>query len=144
MRHYIVPLLGVWLISGLVNTAIKHTVQRNRPSLLPFAMPQEGFKYNSFPSGHTVTSFAIAGLILIWTWNGPKRWLGCLAIFWATLVGFSRIYRGVHWPSDVLAAAVLGLLTAVLMSRLQRRYPGTFDFLNRLFKIKEPSGDLPV
>lgn len=71
----------------------------------------------SFPSGHTASAFAGATAILIHS----RRW-GCLALVYAVLVGISRLYLCVHWPTDVIAGAVIGIAVAFLavwvMSRL--------------------------
>ena len=74
-----------------------------RPSLLPFAHPQEAIYYHSFPSGHTASSFGLAIMALMLTWRRPDcRWIGLAAIFWSSLVALRRIYSGVHRPTDIL------------------------------------------
>ena len=64
----------------------------------------------SFPSGHTGAFFAVAGVAAFLL---PRKW-GILGIVLAVLMGFSRLYVGIHYPSDVIAAALLGMLTSVL------------------------------
>ncbi len=59
---------------------------------------------NSFPSDHTAFAFAVAGAVV---WR--RRFVGGVALVFAALVGFARVYVGVHWPSDVLAGAAIGL-----------------------------------
>ena len=61
----------------------------------------------SFPSGHTSASFAAATAI----YAIDRRW-GAAAYVLAALIGFSRLYLGVHFPTDVLAGAVVGILAA--------------------------------
>lgn len=61
----------------------------------------------SFPSGHTAAAFVSASLLAV---SAPALYLP--AFGWATLIGISRIYLGVHYPSDVLAGLALGLLSA--------------------------------
>jgi len=117
-RAFALPMLVVWLISGLVNTIIKHGIDRGRPSLLEWAVPQEPHRSNSFPSGHSVTSFAIAFLFIIYLWPTRLRWPSFGLLLWALLVGISRIYRGVHWPTDVLGAIGLGLASACFTAYL--------------------------
>src|SRR5436309_2078414 len=60
-KYYVLPLATTLIVSGLaVSQAVKHMVPRDRPSTLSEAVPQELFFANSFPSGHTTTSFALA------------------------------------------------------------------------------------
>lgn len=112
--HYLVlPLLVVEFLSGVIFAdVIKQFLNRDRPSSLWFAHPQENIHSYSFPSGHTSTAFGIAFLLLFATWRTPKSWAGWLAISWAAMVGISRIYRGVHWPTDVLGGMFDGLAAA--------------------------------
>lgn len=115
-RGYVWPLVLTIAISGLpVAQGLKSIIVRDRPSNLWYAKPQEAWLANSFPSGHTTTSFAIATLLLFLTWNTPRSWLGPAALVWATLVGVSRIYRGVHWPTDVIAGACCGAITSAVL-----------------------------
>ena len=64
----------------------------------------------SFPSGHTVTIFTLTGILMFYL---RTFYLRFLMVIMAVLIGTSRIAVGVHWPSDVLAGAVIGLLCAV-------------------------------
>lgn len=110
------------IVSGLVFSGVlKKLVERGRPSQLEYAVPQEGFYYSSFPSGHATTSFAIAFVLLLWAMRTGKWRIGVLAIFWACLVSFSRVYRGVHWPSDVIAGAAVGALGAIVSGIIIRK-----------------------
>ena len=67
----------------------------------------------SFPSGHTGASFAAAAVMFF---GRSSLWGWALAL--AALIAFSRLYLYVHYPSDVLAGALLGILTGWLMWRL--------------------------
>jgi undecaprenyl-diphosphatase len=75
--------------------------------------------HHSFPSGHTVTIFTLAG-ILIFSFRSLSARIGLILV--ATLVGISRIAVGVHWPADVLAGGALGIICATaavyIVSRL--------------------------
>lgn len=73
----------------------------------------------SFPSGHTMASFAAAGALLF----AGQKTIGIWAVFLAILMGISRMYFYVHFPTDVLAGAIFGLvcggLGAFLVKKLQ-------------------------
>ena len=62
--------------------------------------------YQSFPSGHAIFFFAVATVIF----SFEPKW-GTLALIAAVLMGIARVYVGVHWPSDILAGALLGSMT---------------------------------
>ena len=116
---------GFWaliaMLFGLVctNVLLKHLVGRTRPwlvleGLVPLVVEDDP---NSFPSGHTCAAFACC---VTWARCTGKRWLRCLCIAAALLMGFSRLYVGVHFPSDVLAGCAVGCLCAWLSWRAQR------------------------
>ena len=93
---------------------LKELVQRPRPFMdLPQLQVIESKPTSwSFPSGHACSSFAAAS-----TYNRGEepRWLKILFWFLAVAMAFSRPYVGVHYPSDVLAGACIGLLGSALM-----------------------------
>ena len=113
-RQGAVLLLG--LLCGLLvgNVCLKHLVARARPCWLDesvhllIASPTD----YSFPSGHTLSS-TISATIL----TKADRRFGYAAIPLAVLLAFSRLYLFVHFPSDVLAGAVLGLVIGEVVSR---------------------------
>ncbi len=106
------PALIAFVGSGLTAQLIKRTLPRLRPSNLPDAIvaPDERIFHNSFPSGHTTTAFALAFWVFLATRGTRYRLWGYTALVLAGLVGLSRVYRGVHYPSDVLAGALIGVL----------------------------------
>jgi undecaprenyl-diphosphatase len=90
---------------------IKQFVKRDRPyEILPGVegrvQPSDRF---SFPSGHTAAAFLVAVLL-----GNACPYFFPVAGAWALAVGFSRIYLGVHYPSDVMAGMLLGVLSAWL------------------------------
>ena len=113
-RRLFWPLIASLALGGIAGAqGLKHLVARDRPSNLAWAHPQEPlFGGNSFPSGHTTSSFAIAVMLVLITRGTRHAWTGWASVGLATLIGFSRIYRGVHWPSDVLAGALCGTFFA--------------------------------
>jgi undecaprenyl-diphosphatase len=120
-KQYAGPLLLAWAFASIFNTGIlKNAIERERPSNLEWASPQETFFHNAFPSGHTSTSFAIATMLMFLTLGTGRAAVGGWALLWAALVGISRIYRGVHWPTDVLGGALVGIGSGCLAAILLR------------------------
>lgn len=120
-------IMGAALILAAVlgNLIIKPSVARLRPF---YAMPQvemliphpDGF---SFPSGHTISSFAAATVLWFCSWK-----LALPATILAAVIGFSRMYLFCHYTTDVVAGALLGIFCALLMVFLYhitfgRRWP---------------------
>ncbi len=108
----------VAVLLGLIVHIPKRLIPRDRPSNWDQTVisPDELIFGHSFPSGHTMTAFGVATVIAIWAWKTDKRWIAFSIFIWASLVGVSRIYRGVHWPTDVLAGALLGVAAGVFVS----------------------------
>jgi undecaprenyl-diphosphatase len=121
-KYYTLPLLTTILVAGLpVAQGLKRLLERDRPSNMLWSTPAEEFYANSFPSGHTTTSFAVATMLFLMTFRSRQAWIGWVALLWALLVGVSRVYRGVHWPTDVLAGACAGVFSACLVYLVLRR-----------------------
>lgn len=115
-KHYTLPLLLTIIFSGLiVAQGVKLLVPRDRPSNLLIAIEQEDFHSKSFPSGHTTTAFAFATMLLLMTWGSRNQKIGRWAMVWAFGVGISRVFRGVHWPTDAIAGACAGVFSACLI-----------------------------
>lgn len=111
---YSVSMAVAGLAAGLVAHIFKIIVGRTRPELWlgPFHFAHAGA--NSFPSGHTVGAFALAGVLMF---VSPSRTLRVVAFLLASAVGISRVIAFRHWPSDVLASALIGLLAAWVSTR---------------------------
>lgn len=109
------PYVAVWAVSGILSSLyLKQWITRDRPSLLAISTPQETFYHSAFPSGHTASAFGMATVLwLQFRDSNPK--IGWIALGWAALVGISRIYRGVHWPTDVAAGAAVGVFSGCLV-----------------------------
>ena len=95
----------------VVNFTIKPLVARDRPWLVieNFVNLVPEHDPNSFPSGHTNAAFAFALAVCM---TAPKRWMKVAAVCMAVVMGLSRLYVGVHYPTDVLVGAVIGALCA--------------------------------
>lgn len=113
--------MGLALLIGLIlcNGVLKNVVARTRPYDLELIPPLEhrlawGEMTNdySFPSGHTTASFE--GAVAIFLRN--KKW-GIAALALAVLIGVSRFFLGVHFPSDIVAGALCGTLFAYMAAR---------------------------
>jgi membrane-associated phospholipid phosphatase len=103
-------------IAGVAGRGIKIATGRARPSVkIEQVLNRSRFSSNfhAFPSGHVAASTAFFGVLLFANW---RIGLGCLVI--PLLIGFSRIYIGAHYLSDVVFAAILGVLCALLTARL--------------------------
>lgn len=110
------------LSAGLVAHALKIVVGRTRPELWLGPFHHAGGGANSFPSGHTVGAFAIAGVLLFASKSAPLR---VIAILLASAVAISRVLAFRHWLSDVVVSACLGLLAAWMVTTVVReRAPG--------------------
>ncbi|WP_093298728.1 phosphatase PAP2 family protein [Pseudoxanthomonas sp. CF385] len=93
--------------SALLNMATKQFFQRNRPTLWESIAPEHTF---SFPSGHAMGSATLAMVVLLLCWHTRARWpVAALAALFALTVGASRIYLGVHYPSDILGGWTAGI-----------------------------------
>ncbi len=105
--------MGIALIIGLLvgNVFLKNVVARIRPYDLNTGVELLISKLSdfSFPSGHTLASFEGATVLLI-----KNKKLGIPAMILAVIIAFSRLYLYVHYPSDVLAGAILGIAIAFL------------------------------
>lgn len=117
-HHYSAALLWVSMIgAGFVNAALKVSFNRPRPDVFPWRTQHVGLA--SFPSGHAMTSIVVYGtLAFLIARLAPTRLLRrltwALAIVVILLIGWSRLYLGVHYPSDVLAGFVMGAAWAVI------------------------------
>ncbi|MFH1653303.1 MAG: phosphatase PAP2 family protein [Pseudomonadota bacterium] len=98
--------------------AIRHFVYSPRPFLILEKVNHliNHESSSSFPSGHTSFYFALAmGIYFI------NKKAGLWLLISAGLIGFARIYVGVHWPLDIIAGAILGWATAMLIKRIADR-----------------------
>jgi len=112
-RIFLAMLLAM-LLAGVAGTVIKCTLPRARPSVhaeTRWGGPRFTSKYDSFPSGHVGASTAFFGVLLI-----ARRRVGFVCVAIPVLIGFSRIYLGAHYLSDVACAAVLGTLCALVIA----------------------------
>lgn len=117
--------VGTALIIGFIigNLILKNVIGRIRPYDLNSGIEIliNALSDYSFPSGHTLASFEAATAMLI----RDKR-LGIPAMILAVLIAFSRLYLYVHYPTDVLAGIILGILIAIFSCKI----------IDKLYKAK--------
>ena len=113
-------IIGSLLINTAITQGLKYTINRQRPydayqSLIhPYNIETDP----SFPSGHTSTAFALATSLSL----QYKKWYVVVPAFaWATSVGYSRLYLGEHYPTDVFAGAAIGIGSAYLSNWLTKK-----------------------
>lgn len=105
---------------------IKNTVQRLRPCNNPDLKEQVralvgcGSGY-SFVSAHAANHFAVA-IYLYRVWGKQYQFFLPIAVAWASLIAFSQVYVGVHYPADILAGALIGILLAIVLSKATLHY----------------------
>ena len=105
---YVVGTLGV---STIINLILKNIIRRDRPITLRL-IEETGY---SFPSGHAMGSMAFYGSIIVLIKNSKldkkyKYLINCLLSLIIFLIGISRIYLGVHYPSDILGGWIIGFI----------------------------------
>lgn len=99
------------IISQFLVVSLKMLLNRERPYKILEHLHTFGIELRdySFPSGHTSASFSLATTIAL---NVPR--LSIVVFFLAMVIGLSRIYLGVHYPTDVLAGVIVGLAVPIL------------------------------
>ncbi len=114
-------LLSLGLASAIANVPAKYSTRRGRPSLDGVPLPRRLHRQpttSSFPSGHSASAAAFAAGVALET---PAVGAGVSVL--AAAVAYSRVYVGVHYPSDVIAGVALGAGCAALTTRIWPRRP---------------------
>ena len=135
---YGLPVFAAGVLTTVIKVIVKTAVARPRPDAVYFLVQESGYSY---PSGHSITSVAVYGILawLLWYYHKPAvqaalhlpgaaanaggaagmsgrdRALMILCAFLAFAIGLSRIYVGVHHPTDVLGGWIAGIATALLI-----------------------------
>ncbi len=105
--------------SAVLNVAAKNYFARARPSLWLSITPENTY---SFPSGHAMGSATLGMALILLCWRTRWRWpVALTALAFVLLIGVSRIYLGVHYPSDILAGWTAAMVWVVGMHQLVDR-----------------------
>ncbi len=108
LRAELYFLLITMLGSVVLGWSLKILLNRPRPELWPRLVQDYG---SSFPSGHSLYAATLATVLILLLWKTVWRWPGVIiGLTWLLLMGVSRIYLGVHYPTDVLAGWILGIV----------------------------------
>jgi len=112
-------LLAMGLCYILTNVMLKNLFSRERPynrfaEIIPLITRPLDY---SFPSGHTASAFAAVGIFARYL----KRKQAVPAAIYAVLMGFSRVYVGVHYPTDVLAGMLMGTISSQIIYMAERK-----------------------
>jgi undecaprenyl-diphosphatase len=109
LTYWLITLLGC----SLINRVAKLWLHRVRPSLWDYP-PVPEF---SFPSGHAMSSMGFVMAMIILTWNARWRvWVWLLGGLFVLSIGWTRLYLGVHYPSDIVAGWMMSIAWAVGVS----------------------------
>ncbi len=137
-KKRIAILIGISFFSGMVvNQLLKITFCVQRPflrfeNLAAVAEALPGASGFSFPSGHTAGAISVYGMIAMLT---EKRWLKIVMVSLIAAVGISRLYLGVHTPTDVLAAIVIGTLILIAVRIASRSLAANPALKNRFLLL---------
>ncbi len=105
--------------AAALNTVLKLLLARPRPALFPPLVTESGF---SFPSGHVTAAVAVYGLLAVLLWRGRHRLWAVASAAWVFVVAVSRIYLGVHYPSDTLGSLTFATLWLMVILAIRDRY----------------------
>jgi undecaprenyl-diphosphatase len=127
-RYRTAIVVAITFLSGeLLNAAMKHVFNRPRPSVVPHLRV---VYTTSFPSGHAMESaivyLTLAAILMRASQSrATKIYILGIAVLLTTLVGISRVYLGVHYPTDVLGGWIVGFTWASICWHAARRFEGT-------------------
>lgn len=135
-RRALVYAAAAAVVALVVNVVLSHALPfRPRPFVyLPRSAVHQLLAHandSSFPSDHAAGSFAIAGALFY-----SSRRAGWWALLLAALIAVARVFTGLHWPTDVLVGAAIGLLAAVVVLRLRDLLEGLVRWLFQLFGMR--------
>ena len=107
------------IASGMITPALKYAFGRARhdEGNGPYDFDYFSTRHTAFPSGHTTQAFAVASVVAA---HYDSPWVKATAYGVASFVGYSRIQRNKHWPTDVAAGALIGTLVGNSVTRFNQ------------------------
>ena len=135
-EHAWLMLAGV-IGSSLINLVLKSVFARTRPALWEQIVTEHSF---SFPSGHAMASASLAASIVAALWF--SRWRKAaisLGMVYITVVGFTRLYLGVHYPTDILAGWIIAVAWVALVWIVFADAPKTKEAITDPAKVPAPN-----
>lgn len=118
--------LAIMLTAGVADSTSSHLIKKTVKRLRPCNDPELKTEVNllagcgsgySFTSSHATNHFALA-MFLVLTLGRLYAWIRWPLLLWAASIAYGQVYVGVHFPLDVLCGSILGIIIAILMSRL--------------------------
>lgn len=129
------------LFVGLITVIIKYIVNEPRPfmelSNVHLLVVEDDLR--SFPSGHTATVFSLITCLILNIKGYVKHYkaVSCLLILYGIIIGFSRIYVGVHYPIDVIFGAAIGICGSIFILNFEDKILGYYYKIIGKFKIRK-------
>ncbi len=121
--------------SSFVNRTAKELIHRVRPHLWDSPTPELGY---AFPSNHAMGSMALVAALVILTWGSAWRWLVLiLGSLFVVAIGWTRLYLGVHFPSDILAGWMVSVAWAIGVSLILKPHLTKASTVNEAQPLNE-------
>jgi membrane-associated phospholipid phosphatase len=115
-NNKVYPLILSLILTWVIVTAIKQTMPESRPcNSLPIHFIECDDPMQSFPSMHTAIAFTPLVFLL------PDTTFFIIYLAYALIIGFTRLYLGVHYPHDILAGAIISLIIGIFCIKIQGR-----------------------
>lgn len=107
------------VMSGVIAACLKLAIHEPRPytvlsGIRQLVVPTEP---NSFPSGHTSSTFSVVTVLVHELWQ--YKWLVVILVALCIVIAFSRIYCGMHYPSDVVVGAMVGIISGIVVLKVK-------------------------
>lgn len=119
-------MLFALILSGLLNVVLKSLFQGARPYLASNEVRLLVEEQNDFgiPSGHVMNATVVWGYL---AWSLRRRWVTIGVIVYVLLMGWARMYGGVHFPQDVIGGVLIGLIVLWGFIRIEQNFPTLWD-----------------